>query len=77
MSKNEQNVNKCKEVRELVERKVYESIKIIREEERRILSEIEEFEKVEEAALAKNKELLNDLDSIGEFCESAFRLLNE
>ena len=77
VSKNEQNVNKCKDVREQIEKKVYELIKIIREEERRVMCEIEEFERYEEVALNRNKDVLNDLDRISEFCETSTKLLNE
>lgn len=77
VAKHEQNVTKCKQIREIIECKVNELIARIKNEESKLLEKIDEFEQSENNLVTLKSKKLKELDEMKSFCSTASNILND
>jgi tripartite motif-containing protein 2/3 len=77
ISRHEVNIGKCKEIRELLQKKVSDIIQRIKDEEAKLLDEVEDFERSEASLLQDKKTRYKELENMSQFGSDSNKLLNE
>lgn len=67
ISKHESNLSKCKEIRQLIQKNVNEIIQKLKDEEAKLLDDVDDFERGETNSLADKSDRLKELESMNEF----------
>lgn len=67
LSKHESNLSKCKEIRILIQKKVGDIIQRIKDEESKLLDEVEDFERAETSFLSDKANRLKELENMSRF----------
>lgn len=75
ISRHEVNLTKCKEIRDIIQKKVNDIIKRLREEESRLLEDVDDFERTENNLLADKNARLKDLESMSLYSTSTNKAL--
>ena len=75
ISKHEKNLIKTKEIRQSIQSKVNEIIQKLKEEEARLLVDVDDFERLETNLLADKNERLNYLEEMNKFSLSSHNSL--
>jgi hypothetical protein len=69
------NLLKCKEIRLLIQKKVSDIIQRIRDEEAKLMDDVEDFERTEASLLTDKNDRLKALESMSEFGILANKIL--
>lgn len=75
ISKHEINLAKSKEIRKSIQSKVNEIIQKLKDEEAKLLGDVDDFERIESNLLADKNERLNSLEEINKFSLSTHNSL--
>lgn len=77
ISKHEMNLVKCKEIKHMIQKKVCEIIQRIKDEETKLIDDVEDFERVELNMLADMNERLRELENMAKFSSMSNKILLE
>jgi hypothetical protein len=61
------NLVKCKEIRQMIQKKVCEIIQRIKDEETKLIDDVEDFERLETTMLADKTARLKELENMTKF----------
>ncbi len=75
VSKLELNLLKCKEIRLAITKKVSEIIQRIKDEETKLLDDVDDFERIETVHLTEKSSKLKELENIHNFSTVSAKLL--
>ena len=76
MSKHESNLTKCKEIRQSIQKSVNDIIQKLKDEEAKLLDDVDDFERTETNFLNEKNERLKNLESMNEFSSKSFNSLS-
>ncbi len=71
------NLTKCKEIRLLIQKKVSDIIQRIKDEETKLLDDVEDFERSEASMLADKNDRLKVLETMSQFSTFSNKILIE
>ena len=77
VTKHEKNITKCTQYKENIQKRAAEMIQKIKDEETKLLDEINEFEQTESSLLKEASTRLKQVDTISSFCSTATTALNK
>ena len=77
MSKHEVNLTHCQEIREKIQTKVADLVQKLKEEESKLLDEVDDFERVEASSLAEKKARVKELEAMSKFGSISNSILTE
>ena len=75
ISKHESNLTKCKEIRQSIQKKVNEIIQKIKDEEAKLLDDVDDFERVETSLLSDKTNRLKELEAMNKFSSLSNNIL--
>lgn len=76
IKKHEANLNNCKEIRQSIQNKVNEIISRLKNEEAKLLDDVDEFERKETDFLGDKQERLTSLESMNDFSFASNKILS-
>ena len=75
ISRHEINVLKCKEIRSMIQKKVTEVVQRVKDEEAKLLDDVEDFERAESSFLADKTVRLKELEAMSQFSSYSNKVL--
>jgi hypothetical protein len=77
ISRHEVNISKCKEIRVLIQKKVNDIVQRIKDEETKLLDDVEDFERSETSMLSDKNDRLKVLETMSQFSTFSNKILTE
>ena len=75
ISKHELNLVKCKDIRQSIQKKVNEIIQKLKDEEAKLLDDVEDFERIETSLLTDKNNRLKELETMNKFSSNSKNVL--
>lgn len=77
VSKHEINLVKCKEIRQMIQKKVCEIIQRIKDEETKLIDDVDEYERIEASMLTDKSSRVKELENMTKFTAISNKILTK
>lgn len=77
VSKHEINLVKCKEIRQMIQKKVCEIIQRIKDEETKLIDDVDEYERIEANMLTDKSSRVKELENMTKFTAISNKILTK